>query len=306
LDWVDANYLNDPAVGDGRYAYHDYSNAPKTQDTETVKSCPTGDNTRQVHQYAADYIGILCQGDYTLHFEGSTQVGVITETAHSGSYAFWSNKGDSSDMTLTRPFDFTNVSGPLSFTYWTWYDLEKGWDYAYLEYSLDGKQWKIINTPSGTADDPVGNSYGWGYTGKSGGGPQWIQENVDISQLAGKKVQLRFEYITDAAINGEGFLLDDVSIPEINYATDFEKDDGGWQGDGYVRIENVLPQTFGLTLITLGRTTTVQRISVSSAITADIPIHIGGDVREVVLVVSGLTRFTRQEATYRFIITGSL
>ena len=35
-------------------------------------------------------------------------------------------------------------------------------------------------------------------------------EEVDLSQFAGKKVQIRFEYITDAAINGEGFLLDDV------------------------------------------------------------------------------------------------
>ena len=115
-------------------------------------------------------------------------------------------------------------------------------------------------TPSGTADDPVGNSYGWGFTGASGSSPQWIHENVDISQLAGKKAQLRFEYITDAGVNGEGFLIDDVSIPEIDYAADFESDDGGWQADGFVRIDNVLPQTFGLTLISVGNTTVVHAI----------------------------------------------
>ena len=70
-----------------------------------------------------------------------------------------------------------------------------------------------------------------------------------------------------------------------------------------MRIENILPQTFGLSLISFGQTVQVQRISMSPQVTADIPIHIGGDVHRVVLVVSGLTRFTRQEAAYRFTIS---
>jgi hypothetical protein len=303
LDWVVTNYLLDPAAGDGRYTYHNYAAASKAKSTETITKCPTDDNTRQVHQYGVDYIDIRCRGDYTLHFEGSTQVGVIPENPHSGNYAFWSNKGDDSDMTLTQTFDFTGQSGSLTFSYWTWFDIEKDFDYVYLEYSLDGKEWKVITTPSGTAEDPIGNSYGWGYTGTSGSGPQWVQEKVDISQLAGKKAQLRFEYVTDAGVNGEGFLLDDVSIPETGYATNFETDAGGWQAEGFVRMENILPQTFGLTLITKGEKNTVERIPVSPAITADIPLHIGGNVKEVVLVVSGLTRFTRQEAAYRFTIS---
>ena len=53
-------------------------------------------------------------------------------------------------------------------------------------------------------DNPSGNSYGWGYTGSTG---DWIQERVDLSQFAGQKVQIRFEYVTDAAVNEEGFLL---------------------------------------------------------------------------------------------------
>ena len=35
------------------------------------------------------------------------------EMAYSGKMAFWSNKGDESDMTLTREFDFSSASGPL-------------------------------------------------------------------------------------------------------------------------------------------------------------------------------------------------
>ena len=296
-DWVDANFLNDPSVGDGRYTYHNYTDVPSFSETETVSSCPLSTQTRDVSQYGVDYIGIDCRGSYTLNFTGATQVGVLPEDAHSGKYAFWSNKGDESDMTLTQTFDFTNQSGPLSINYWTWYDLEKDYDYLYLEASVDGNQWEILKTPSGTDQDPSGNSYGWGYNGTSNG---WIQETVDLSQFAGKSVTLRFEYVTDAAVNGEGLLLDDISIPEIGYQSDFENDNGGWDPAGFVRIENVLPQTFRLSLISKGKNTTVQTIELNSDQTASIPVQIGGDVNEVVLVVSGTTRFTRQTAQYQF------
>jgi hypothetical protein len=301
-DWVVATYLRDADVADGRYTYHNYPQAPSLSDTETIDTCPLDPSSRDVSQYGADYIRITCRGEYQLHFEGLTLVDVLPTDLYSGSYAYYSNRGDESDMTLTRTFDFTNQTGPLTLSYWTWYNLEKDYDYVYLTASLDGQEWQILTTPSGTAEDPSGNSFGWAYNAASGGGPEWIQESVDISQFAGKKVELRFEYITDAAVNGEGFLLDDVAVPEIDYFTDFESDDGGWQGDGFVRIQNTIPQTFELTLIRLGDETTVERIEVPAENIADIPIQIGGDVKAVVLVISGTSRFTRQKAIYQIAI----
>jgi immune inhibitor A len=305
VDWTLTSYLLNGRIADGRYTYHNYPEAPAVSATQTYTNCPVNTSTRHVKQYGADYIRIRCNGNYTLHFDGDHQVKLLPSDAHSGSFAIWSNQGDESDMTLTQEFDFTNASGPLTLSYWTWYDLEKDYDYLYLLASLDGTNWQTITTPSGTAEDPVGNSYGWAYNGNSGGGPtaRWIQENVDISQFAGKKVQLRFEYITDAAVNGEGFLLDDVSIPETGYATDFETDDGGWQADGFAHISNTLPQTFRVSLIRKGRETTVEYLTVSADNTLDLPLNLGEDTREVILVVSGTTPFTRQVATYRYSIS---
>jgi hypothetical protein len=298
-DWVITNYLNDPDVGDGRYAYNDYPDAPSFSETETLHNCEPRLQTRDVHQYGVDYIRIGCRDNATLKFEGSTQVAVLPADPYSGSYAFWSNKGDESDMTLTRLFDFTEQTGSLTFSYHTWYDIEEDFDYVYLEASLDGESWQIISTPSGTPEDPTGNNYGWGYNGLSGGGPQWIQEEVDLSDYAGKQVYIRFEYITDAAVNGEGFLLDDVSIPQIGYFSDFETDDGGWEADGWVRIQNVLPQSFQLSLIKQGDTTVVEEIPLTADNSAEIPLEFGNGIDEITLVVSGTTRFTRQSAAYR-------
>ena len=72
-------------------------------------------------------------------------------------------------MSLTREFDFTNVTEPIKLSYWTWYDIEKDWDYLHLAASTDGENWEIITTPSGTDYSPSGHSYGWSYTGQSNG-----------------------------------------------------------------------------------------------------------------------------------------
>jgi immune inhibitor A len=299
MDWVIANYVDNPEAADGRYTYTNYLARPRFSKTETVKNCDQGARDREVHQYGVDYIHIICPGEYTLHFDGSAQTKLVPVDPYSGIYAFWSNKGDSSDMTLTQVFDFTEQAGPLTLTFWTWYDIEEDYDYVYIEASLDGEHWEILTTPSGTDSDPSGNSYGWGYTGGTRGS-EWIEENVDLSQFAGQEVQIRFEYITDGSLHGEGMLIDDIAIPEIDCFTDFEADDGGWEADGFVRVQNVLPQTFRLALVTIGETTRIEHIPLDVNNQADISFDLIEQDEEVVLVVMGTTRFTRELATYSF------
>ncbi len=297
LDWAVANYLADPSFADGRYGYSQYPDSLHfpVSATETA-DCSTDPQTRSVNQYGADYISLACGG--TLRFEGSTSTGLLPASAYSGDYAFWSNKGDVSDMTLTRAFDFSGVSGDINLSFQTWFDIETDWDYVYLLGSTNnGDDWDFITTPSGTDTNPTGNSYGWGFTGLSGGGnvSEWTQETVDISQYAGQQVLLRFEYVTDAAVNGEGFLIDDITIDEIGYSEDFEAGDGGWEGLGFARVTNVLPQTFRIAVINHDAET-VEYIDIPDGNVVDVPLN--GD--DVTLVVVGTTRFTRQTAAYRF------
>ena len=298
IDWAVALLLRNEKVADGRYTYQNYPASPKPVYTETIRRCPTGMEARQVHQYGIDYIRFRCSGDYTLRFEAPGLQRLLPAEPYSGSYAFWSNQGEESNMQLTNTFDFTDVSGPLTLNYHAWYDLEEGYDFVYLSASTDeGRTWQILTTPSGTAEDPTGNSFGWGYTGASGG---WIEEQVDLSQFAGQEVQLRFDYITDAAVYGSGFLLDDLSIPEIGYSTDFEDGDAGWQSQGFVRLQNLLPQTFRLALIEKGGNISIQNFELDGNNVLEIPLHIGKQVDEAILVVIGTTPFTRQPANYTF------
>ncbi len=299
-DWVIANLLDDPDLADGRYGYREIDPPPFKIETR-LSNYPT---TRQatVHQYAADYIELT--GNRPLHFSftGSTQVGLMDTQARSGKYLWWSNRGDDSDMTLTREFDLTGVQ-KATLEYWCWYDIEEDWDYAYVEVSTDGgKTWEILVTPSGTPENPNGNSFGWGYTGRSGGKSkaEWIQEKVDLTPYAGKRVLIRFEYITDDAVNRPGFALDDVAVPEIGYFSDFEADGGGWEAAGFVRHANVLPQRWLVQLVLFGPQTTVQRLELNPDQTGEWEIPLGGGVDRAVVVISAYAPVTTEVASYQY------
>jgi hypothetical protein len=293
-DWAITNYLGDGTVSDGRYAYISYPYATIADPTESIYNCSTDWQDRTVAQYGTDYISIECSGDYHIKFAGSSTVDFLPAQPYSGNYAFWSNRGDDSNMTLTKTFDFTSISEPIEMSYWTWYDIEQDYDYLYVEASVDGEHWTILKTPGGTDYDPSGNSYGWAYNGYSSG---WTQEMVDLSAYAGQQVLVRFDYVTDPAVNGEGFLVDDIQITQASYFADFETCDGGWVADGFVRVSGQLPQTFRVSLIKNNGETIVEKYIVDPVDTLN--IHVS-NVDQAVLVISGTARFTRTPSSYRY------
>ena len=304
-DFAAALYLDNPAVGDGRFAFSNDPQAPHAQVDETVTTCPTGVESREVAQYGIDYILIRCVGDYHLHLVGQSEARVVPTNPAQGQYDIWSNEGDDSDTTLTRGFDLPPAT-PITLRYQAWFDIEKDYDYAYLEVSTDsGRTWRTLHTPSGTDRNPQGNNYGWGYTGESGGGdtPAWITENVDLSAYAGKHILLRFEYITDPEVNGGGLLLDNLSIPQLGYQADFEQNWGGWVPSGFVRLRNEIPQTYrALLILQQAKGTSVQPIALNDREYGEASLSLkSGDT--AVLVVMGTTPFTRLEAPFQYEIT---
>ena len=297
-DWVVANYVADTSWSDGRYGYDGYLSAPRAViPTETLHVCPSEILHGTVHQYAADYIEITCDGTYTVSFTGNRYIDVVPAKPHSGRYSFWSNRSDSSDTILTRRFDLTPVDA-ATLKYWAWWDLEKHYDYAYLEISDDGgHSWNILETPGGTDVNPSGNNLGWGYNHKSGGEdiPVWVHESVDLSPYAGNVIHIRFEYVTDDAINRPGILLDDISIPEIGYTEDFDESDSGWESEGWVRFDNLLPQTWILQIVQNQH----QNVASFDVESGQRDITLSGPAT---LIVSGTTPFTTEISAYEILV----
>ena len=129
--------------------------------------------------------------------------------------------------------------------------------------------------------------------------PAWIKERVDLSAFSGQEVLLRFEYVTDTAVNTEGFLLDDLRIDAIGYEEDFEDGDGGWRAEGFVRIHNLVPQVYKLAIIERGVDLRIRKIELDSTGKTTIPLNFTGDVEDVILVVTGTSRYSWMPALYR-------
>ena len=161
----------------------------------------------------------------------------------------WSGMGDELDSLLTTTSavtvpDDTNVA--LSFD--TWYEIEDGYDYAYVEVSTDGGSTWTALTNGDTVDSPTGAQ---GLTGGSNpdgdGNPQWTTESYDLSAYAGQDVLLRFHYKTDEAYSLRGWEIDNITVAgdsetgftNDGHISDFDAPQGsgwnvGWkQIDGY-------------------------------------------------------------------------
>jgi hypothetical protein len=306
-DWVVANYVNDGRVGDGRYDYDALGTRASTD--KRVIRYPTTING-DAHEYGTDYISLeRGTGDTAITFQGAATVPLLATQAHSGKQFWYSNRRDASEMNLTRSFDLSSVSR-ATLQYWTWYQIEGDFDYGYVEVSTDdGQTWTMQKTPHTTDTNPNGTNYGDGYSGPSGHDPKsaepprWVQERLDLSAYAGKRIQVRFQYVTDEGYHAPGWAIDDISIPEINYRSDLEADDGGWQAAGWVRVANVVPQRWFVAVIEYGPGTsdvTVQTVTLNDAQRGTLTIPgFGSRIRQAVLVVAALAPTTTEKSAYR-------
>jgi hypothetical protein len=256
-----------------------------------------------VRQYGADYLEIEDDEPVTLVFTGTRQTRLIDAEAHSGAM-FWSSyAADNSDVSLTGRFDLSGLE-TATLSFWTWYELETGWDDGYLAASGDmGQSWQLLETSLTTLDNPQGNSFGPAFTGNSGGGEAavWVQDTADLSAYAGQVVLVRFEVVTDEAIHLQGFGLDDIAIPELDFLDDAEDDGAGWETAGFVRHANVLPQTFLLQLLLLRDDgVEAQRLTLEDGWHGRWTIPFGDGLERAVLIVAGNAPVTRQPAGYAY------
>lgn len=239
-DWALANVIQDKQQADGRYGYGAALVPPRP--LETVVRYPYR-ASRTANQYATHYVDLLAPARgqaLAITLTMPETVALVPTVPYSGQHAWYSNRGDQSEMTLTRAFDLSQVR-EAALNYQLWYAIEEGWDYGYTMVSVDGgASWDLLQTPEMRDFNPHGNAYGWGYTGESAG---WLRESVALDAYAGQpEVLVRFALITDDATLLPGMMIDDVSIPAIGYASDFEAGADGWDARGFVWTDNRLPQ----------------------------------------------------------------
>jgi immune inhibitor A len=101
---------------------------------------------------------------------------------------------------------------------WLDYDIEKGYDYLYVQASSDGgANWTDL-----AAID-----------GKNTG---WVQKTWDLTPFAGKEAKVRFNYVTDGGLALKGAFIDDISITADGasiLSDDVESGANDWTAAGF-------------------------------------------------------------------------
>jgi immune inhibitor A len=295
--WLVANLINWPDLAQGQFGYQEIRPAPPVY--EVIRATREQKVADRLLPYGARYYQIQGDGPVNITFRGSTLARLMSGDPPSGRYVWYSNRGDETEFSLTRPFDLTNLpSATLKFK--IWYDLEEYYDFGYVQVSTDGGEtWKILDTQHGTDHNPRNTSYGRGYTGTT---LQWQQESLDLTPYVGNEILIRFHVITDFTTNQEGLQLDDIEIPEIGFFDSAEDDAAGWEARGFVRSSNFVPVEWIVWLIKFTNPIDIQWIEVNQDQEVEFVLEgVGDEFPYAALVVSPTAPLTTKELDYELI-----
>jgi hypothetical protein len=123
-----------------------------------------------------------------------------TNKSHSATHSLRGKNSNATASTATTAYPVP-VAGGDQLTFWTWYNLEVDYDYAFPEVSFDGRRWFQLDH----------------FNGSSGG---WKQKQYNLDDYAGDSIYIRFRYATDPGTLGQGFYVDDISmVPDYGTVT---------------------------------------------------------------------------------------
>ncbi len=129
-----------------------------------------------------------------------------TIRSHSGYYSLYSGSFNNynGSAILANP---VSVGEDEVLRFWTWYNIELDYDYAYVQLSTDGGS-SFINLEGNitTNYNPHGGNQGNGITGNSGG---WVLAEFPLDDYTGQSVMLGMRYVTDGWTTRDGFFADE-------------------------------------------------------------------------------------------------
>ncbi len=196
---------------------------------------------------------------------------LTTLPAASGTTALYSGQGNDLDRRAIVTVTVPDVDAPLLEAD-AWWEIEAGWDFAYVELSADGGRTFQRLTPTDRRHMPAKHGHdgvdsGPGFTGLSGDldgdgknesaagcdpkadvssgedranqeaspceGATWVSVAFDLAPWKGKEVSVRWRYYTDGAAVENGILVDNVRVGSA-LSEGFEAAPGAaWRMDGF-------------------------------------------------------------------------
>ncbi len=107
------------------------------------------------------------------------------------------------------------VEGGGMLTFDTYYAIEEGWDFAFVQVSIDrGVSWTTHAVDNATMEhDPnASTEIIANLPGLTGTSAEWVSVSVDLSAYADSDILIAFRYMTDWATVDEGWFIDNIRL----------------------------------------------------------------------------------------------
>ncbi len=132
---------------------------------------------------------------------------VTGDLCYSAPAAYSSGSGANLNNSMTS-MNYYHVEDNDTLRFHCIYEIEDGWDYAYVKASTDGVSWVNLAGNITTDEDPNGANLGNGITGFI---DEWTEAVFPLNDYTGQDILIRFSYITDTYVNEYGIVIDNVS-----------------------------------------------------------------------------------------------
>ncbi len=213
--------------------------------TNALNATPT---TMNSFETSTDSFIVETSGSATTMWERGTPSKQLLNKAASGNNAYittltGNHPNNTTSHLYTKCYDLTLIKNPI-LSFKMAFDIEKDWDYMYVQYSTDqGKTWRIL----GEASDP--NWYNSAATTNATGqstlpGKQWTGEGENTNPLGGTNATIhdysydlaafnnepnilfRFSFVADQYTTEEGAMIDDLVITGVLPVDEFNEING--------------------------------------------------------------------------------
>jgi len=162
--------------------------------------------------------------------EGNSLDNYKVEVAKKEGNVFYSGQGDDLNnyMQTVNEIDLTGAS-TATLDFFTKYEMETEYDYAYVEVSYDdGISWDTLAT----------------YNDINSKWPGWDEKTISLDDYVDEIIYLRFRYQTDSSVVWEGFYVDDINVSaddETVFFDNAESGSGNWDMGGFTIITAANP-----------------------------------------------------------------
>lgn len=187
-----------------------------------------------------------------------------TYNAYSGSYSWWlgvssalsswtalyggspapPGYGNGWKQYLQHSFNLTSATGTVTFSYYYKYDIEKNYDYFYVDVSNNsGQSWTTLKTYTNRGGPPGGRPV------------DWTQGSIDLTSYKGENILIRFRFNSDETYSDEDGIFDSdgaVYIDEVEledssgviFYDDMESGSGSWETTQYQQAPDLAGTSF--------------------------------------------------------------